>query len=163
MQLDSEYPFAHGHPLSTRFQDECFFPQLELLETLHDEAPNATFIMNFRPIQDWIKSMKTWSGMVGRFSLCNFPNMRLGIPANRRKPEAALTQFLCSHVLHARHFVEEFPSHALIELDLYDQETVAFVLTSLFPNRNTTDEKSCWGHRNARASKPETNNTKSER
>ncbi|KAG7374818.1 hypothetical protein IV203_013913 [Nitzschia inconspicua] len=164
MQMDAEYPFTESMSdhISSKFRDDCFFPQLELLEALHDEAPNATYILPFRPITDWIKSMKSWNHMLSRFSKCNFPNMRMGLPENLQKPEPDLKQFLCSHVLHVRHFVEEFPSHNLIELDLYDQGTSGSVLSTLFPKRNRTTQGSCWGHANAKASVPQPKRQNSE-
>jgi hypothetical protein len=156
MQMDAEYPFGYGQETgySTKWRDECFFPQLELLEVFHEEVPEATFVLNFRPIRDWIKSMKNWNAMVLRFSKCNFPNMPRGIPKDVRRPDYDLALFWCSHVLHARHFVQEFPSHILIELDLYDSNTSATVLSSLFPNHieaaAAEEEESCWGHANKR-------------
>jgi hypothetical protein len=153
MQMDADYPFGIGRETgySTKWRDECFFPQLELLEVFHEEVPDATFVMNFRPIGDWIKSMKNWNILPLRFSKCHFPNMPRGIPKNARRPEHDMALFWCSHVLHVRRFVQEFPSHILIELDLYDSNTSAAVLSSLFPNRNKNaiaEEQSCWGHAN---------------
>jgi len=33
-----------------------------------------------------------------------------------------MAKWWCGHVLHIREYVKEYPSHALIELDLYDME-----------------------------------------
>jgi hypothetical protein len=156
MQMDAEYPFGHSlHPhLSSKWRDDCFFPQLELLEILHEEVPDATYVMNFRPLGDWIKSLTEWGDLLPRFSKCHLPNMPRGIPKDVRRPEHDMALFWCSHVLHVRHFVQEFPSHILIELDLYDSNTSAAVLSSLFPNRHktaTAEEQSCWGHANKRS------------
>jgi hypothetical protein len=52
-----------------------YFPQIQLLDELHEEYPNSTFIMNFRPIQDWIKSTTNWYGLKYRFGLMNIPGL----------------------------------------------------------------------------------------
>jgi hypothetical protein len=130
MQMDADNPFGSSLDphLLAKWRDDCFFPQLELLEVFHEEVPDATFVMNFRPIGDWIKSVTEWRGLLPRFSSCHLPNMPRGIPKDVGRPEHDLTLFWCSHVLHVRHFVQEFPSHILIELDLYDSNTSAAVL-----------------------------------
>jgi len=157
MQLDTIYPFGMsgnnaGMAQTSKSRDECFFPQLSLLEAFHQEAPNATFVLNFRPMREWIKSMRGWGDMMHRFQLCHLPNMPRGFPENIHN-ETAMTpvmhHFVCSHILHVRHFVEEFPSHALIELDLYDSNTSAMVMSELFST--VAEEKvnpTCWGHAN---------------
>ncbi|OEU23383.1 hypothetical protein FRACYDRAFT_233555 [Fragilariopsis cylindrus CCMP1102] len=53
-----------------------FFPQIQLLDELHEEYPNSTFILNFRPIQDWIRSTTNWYQMKYRFGLMtNIPGL----------------------------------------------------------------------------------------
>ena len=71
LHMDVEFPFGYqgGKQLQREIRtsiklDECFFPQLSLLEEIHDESPDATFIMNFRPIKDWIRSVKDWGNML---------------------------------------------------------------------------------------------------
>ena len=49
----------------------------------------------------------------------------------------------CGHVTHIRKFVAAHPTHSLIELDLYDTNQNAKIMSTLF---NT--KKSCWGHSN---------------
>ncbi|KAL3914618.1 MAG: hypothetical protein SGARI_000029, partial [Bacillariaceae sp.] len=135
MQLDVDFPigyapsrrYTNGPYISSR-RDECFFPQLSLLEEFHHEVPQATFVMNFRPMQDWVNSMKEWGKppMIQRFRQCHLPNLPRGIPHdidNELEVMKAMEQFMCSHVLHVRQFVEDHPNHALIELDLYDTDT----------------------------------------
>lgn len=83
MQMDSEYPMGISSPWHNEYRDECFFPQISILDEISKENPNTTFIMNFRPINDWIKSVTGWnSNMLGRFQLCDFPNLPRGIPRN---------------------------------------------------------------------------------
>ncbi|KAL3932814.1 MAG: hypothetical protein SGBAC_010679 [Bacillariaceae sp.] len=163
LQMDVEYPLGIDGYFHRPFRDECFFPQLSLLEEFHRESPQATFLLTFRPIQDWIKSISGWGStvMLNRFQLCDFPNLPRGIPEdleNKTQVYAAMAEFWCSHVLHLRNFVREFPSHSLIEMTLEDTMTSAQIMYGLFPtkvNPNKTSEltselsNGCWGHSNA--------------
>lgn len=163
LQMDVEYPLGIDGYFHRPFRDECFFPQLSLLEEFHQESPQATFLLTFRPIQDWIKSISGWGStvMLNRFQLCDFPNLPRGIPEdleNKTQVDAAMAEFWCSHVLHVRNFVREFPSHSLIEMSLEDTMTSAQIMYGLFPtkvNPNKTSEPTselsngCWGHSNA--------------
>jgi hypothetical protein len=117
----------------------CFFPQIQLLDEIHQEHPNATFILNFRPVDDWINSARMWSGMTARFSLCDLPGLPTGVGGKNQE----LRNWYCGHVRHIREFVALYPSHALIELDLYDTERSARVMAKLFETNET-----CWGHAN---------------
>jgi hypothetical protein len=173
MQLDVDFPFGFAPkrkykngPYVSDQRDECYFPQLSLLEEFHQEAPNATFVMNFRPIHDWVKSMAGWGHppMMKRFPLCQLPNKPRGVPGNINNESEvinAMEHFICSHVLHLRQFVEDHPSHALIELDLYDADTSTSVMTALFP---TVTNQSCWQHTNkSKQLKGQKNNTSEQR
>jgi len=163
MQMDYDFPigFTGRSPQlnykSPKFRDDCFFPQLSLLEELHDESPHATFVLNFRPIHDWIKSVKRQK-LMDRFQACHLPNLPFGVPnmtgGKRGKAlEATISQFFCSHVLHVRNFVKAHPSHKLIELDLYNTTQTVNLLDQLFPslpnaNANAAPPKSCWEQSN---------------
>lgn len=39
---------------------DSFFPQIELLEQIHYESPNATFLLMFRNMSDWFRR---WVGL----------------------------------------------------------------------------------------------------
>ena len=41
---------------------ECFFPQKDNLKEIHEQHPNATFVLTMRPVQNWIKSVNGWTG-----------------------------------------------------------------------------------------------------
>ena len=187
LQMDAQYPFGyeyanHNHRLfAYQHRDECYFPQLSLLEQIHEENPNATFIMNFRPIQDWVTSMLKWYGMMERIQSCHLPNLPYGQPRGYNFSSLKLSdasdllrydvkRFFCSHVIHVRNFVERFPSHTLIELDLYDTNATSRIMNLFFQheqhhqpssslssivsiNSTTTTTavgqiNNCWKHRN---------------
>lgn len=159
MQFDVELPFGIRGPIkderfaSKKTRDDCFFPQLSLLEEIHEENPNVTFVMNFRPIDSWTKSIMGWShNLMGRFQACNLPNLPFGYPRDLEDEKDVIdtiTQFFCSHVQHIRNFVEAHPSHALIELDLYDNDHNREVMSMLFPSAPPNPHASeCWRHEN---------------
>ena len=124
MQMDAEFPFGYARhkkitqgPSMSSLRDECFFPQLSLLEEFHKEMPQATLIMNFRPLQDWTKSMKGWTkqkaSMLERFQQCHLPNLPRGVPDDLDDELGVMTameRFMCSHVLHVRQFVKTVPA-----------------------------------------------------
>ena len=150
LQIDAEIPFGYvfGKTRSNLKRDDCFLPQLSLLQEIHNEVPNATFVLNFRPVKDWIRSIKGWVDLLNRFQKCHLPNLPRGNPKdinNDTEVTESLTRLFCSHVIHLRSFVELHPSHALIELDLYDTKTSGLVMDSIFPSGNNN---TCWGHAN---------------
>ena len=184
MQMDVAFPFGHRnqrygtsehHSVSSR--DDCFFPQLSVLEELHAENEDATFVLTFRPVRDWVNSMVNWYELMERLRKCHLPNLPRGIPdlsssspggnngsgnnnrnnKNNKDVRAVMAHFFCSHVNHVRSFVAKHPSHTLLELDLYDPNTPV-LLDKLFPSKPSNhhgkedeeDERdeSCWKHSN---------------
>ena len=141
LQMDSNHP------------NHCCFPQISFLDEIHREQPNATFVMNFRPVNDWIQSARNWNGMVNRWATCLDKIPGLQARSGKRLADKDLQNWLCGHVKHVREFVKQHPTHTLIELDLYDTEGTSKVLTSLF-NAN----QSCWIHSNAKKTRPTNSN-----
>jgi hypothetical protein len=166
MQMDEDKPlgYIHGKRDKETPKDECFFPQLSLLEEFHQENSEATFIVNFRPVHDWIRSIKGWNTLLLRLSQCNLPNLRFDVPShfdvdqyNKGNTTAQvvvdqiMVQFFCSHVIHLRDFVNQNPSHALIELELYDSNKTQHVLETIFPPplyETTQQPKVCYKQAN---------------
>jgi hypothetical protein len=127
--------------LDVQLPPNCFFPQISLLDEIHQEKPHATFVMNFRPVDDWIRSARSWSeDMVGRWSQCMLPGL---IKEGGRLTDQEIRNWLCGHVKHIREFVKRYPTHKLIELDLYDTEGSSEAMSSLFNTKAT-----CWGTSN---------------
>jgi hypothetical protein len=132
MQMDITFTPKHGNI--------CVYPQIEYLNLLHKEAPNATFILTFRPIEDWIQSIAQWKGdLRTRLADCDLP----GFPKGVGTTDEELKAFFCDQVTRIRNFVAANPSHALVELDLYDTTTNARTMAQLF-----RANESCWGHSN---------------
>jgi hypothetical protein len=120
----------------------CFFPQVSLLDELHEEYPNATFVISFRPVDDWIKSAKNWHGMFSRWSKCTIPGLLHSKGESLTKQQ--VRNWWCGHVKHVREFVRQHPSHKLIELELYDTPGSSIMMSKLFGVNAL-----CWGKSNA--------------
>ena len=63
-----------------------------------------------------------------------------------------IAKWWCGHVLHLREYVNEYPSHALIELDLYSTESTSDVMYDLFQadaTNGAAEGMRCWGKSNA--------------
>ncbi|KAL7565722.1 hypothetical protein ACA910_005416 [Epithemia clementina (nom. ined.)] len=122
----------------------CHYPQMSELEQIHQEAPNATLILNFRPMLDWYRSLRRWRRMHMRLQQCDLP----GLPRGKGRELRDLQQWFGHHVQRIRQFVQRHPSHALIELNLYDTHQSSKIMAQLFQTNAT-----CWGHVNANKNK----------
>ena len=135
---------------------KCAFPQIQVLDEFHREFPNATFVLNFRPVLDWIKSGRLHRAprnpMAVRWRHCeNIPGLLCNKASQKGSflypkdycDDFGLARWWCSHVKHIRSFVKQYPSHDLIELDLYHPSESSSILAELFQTN-----ASCWGHAN---------------
>ena len=221
---------------------EGWYPQIKLLDELHEEQPNSTFVLIFRPLKDWFNSIHHWPGIKERMSKFTMPGLvltnqqqidvqrvrnwhsnakefsflsksskeefiqqykkqnpelyklkitkdaknaaRRAAKMKKKNPktsksigtslddeesllypilkpsepepvnEIQLGRWWCSHVNHIRDYVKQYPSHKLIELDLYDTKTSSEALDDIFQQQhedssNGNEKKeSCWGHAN---------------
>jgi hypothetical protein len=129
--------------------DECVYPQIQFLDEIHQEFPHATLILNFRPVSDWIRSAQSWFDMAERWQSCHLPGLVCTGPTDQKGhpscTEENLAQWWCGHVHHIREFVRHYPTHQLVEIDLYDSMGTAQVLSQLF---GVAEEASCWGNAN---------------
>jgi hypothetical protein len=189
-----EISYAQAHLQIDLDYGTGFFPQMTLLDELHEGEPNSTFVMFFRPIRDWIKSIENFYDMKLRMDGFEVPGMfrtpeeikaiqsihkeidnakmsykngeidkatkQRNIRSQEPFPKITAVQMAkwwCGHVLHLREYVKEYPSHALIELDLYDMEGSEGLLYDLFradtdahfaSEGKKTGKMKCLGHKN---------------
>ena len=115
----------------------CYWPQIDLLDEIHEEAPNATLILVFRDIKSWITSVRRSKEMkfTHYFALSHY--CKVG------STDAELEMFFCNQVIRIRHFVKNHPSHRLVELKLEDTESTSDILFEEFGIN-----QGCWGHEN---------------
>ena len=123
-----------------------FYPQISYLDEMHEAEPNSTFVMNFRPVRDWIRSVTAWSDLRERMSHFRVPGLALA-GNNGSLTNRTLGRWWCGHVRHLRAYVRRYPSHLLVELDLYDANGTAQVLHDLV-RADTGATAACWSHAN---------------
>lgn len=131
-----------------QLDDGSMFPQIEYLNEIHREKPNSTLLLTFRPMADWYKSITHWPPnadkinkpllMSNRMTRANITNF----PSGKGTNEAEFSNWFCGHVERVREFVALHPSHALVEVDIMNNN-VGVILGEVFGI-----ESSCWGHSN---------------
>ena len=116
----------------------CHFPQIHNLEELHQESPNATFILSHRNMTRWARSVTNWVGaarsMASRLWKCN--------NGPKTKKADDLIQWHLEHIQRIRDFVKSHPSHALVEINIEDP-TAGNIMARHFGAPATN-----WGHEN---------------
>lgn len=126
----------------------CSYPQITNLDEIHAAYPNATFILNLRPVEKWIRSVSKWTGDRRRsgtgylrqvLTRCDFP----GLPAGKGGDDADLEAFYNGHSDRVREFVRRHPSHKLVEVNI-EEADAAKVMEEAFGI-----SYECWAVRNA--------------
>jgi hypothetical protein len=149
------------HPFGPRI----LLPQHHYLDKIHEHYPNATFILNLRPVLDWVISVVKWPTTL-KFELgheffaqqterpwaSHFSPVQKTI--SRYQVRSRLPYFLkwlyTYHNEFVRAFVAQYPSHALIEVDI-SRADAGEILAEAFGL-----DASCWGHVNKNKNKPRT-------
>ena len=129
-----------------QLDDGVYFPQIELLEDIVQEYPNATFFLTFRNMEKWYNSLLNWppkKTQSGGLSMVD--RLRKGAitdgPTTSTQEE--FSEWYCKHVQRVRDIVSQHSSHTLVEVDIEDP-TVGQYMEDIFGIR-----KSCWGRMNA--------------
>lgn len=102
----------------------CYFPQISHLRDIHDEKPNATFILNRRNYSSWYPSVKRWGNFATRVASCSVG------PLSSSKQD--LISWHRQQVERVRQFVFDHPSHALVEIDIEDNSETPTVMGRAF-------------------------------
>lgn len=112
---------------STGTSTRMFFPQYFNLEDIHRSYPNATFILNTRPFDSWIKSVQTWGiGLDWQFVNEFYHRGELSFLPHDKTNKTEMAGIM--RIIYDRHheriksFVMAHPSHALIEVPITDPE-----------------------------------------
>jgi Sulfotransferase domain len=112
-----------GHRAAGSKVHRIFFPQYFNIQDIHDHYPNATFILNTRPFDSWIKSVQDWGDdldwqFVNEFYqrgvLEYLPNDR----RNHTEMAEIMREVYDLHHKRVRQFVKEHPSHTLVEVPI---------------------------------------------
>ena len=131
-----------------------FLPQHFALHQIHSHNPNATWILNQRPVDGWVQSVLRWTGSwnedetyreVGLAEqLANEYHFQYGlpIPQTTEQYRIFLTELYQNHTKTILDFVRRHPSHALVDIDVTHPET-GEILADAFGL-----DASCWKNMN---------------
>eukprot|EP00986_Skeletonema_menzelii_P020169 scaffold30419_cov154-Skeletonema_menzelii.AAC.5 len=120
--------------------------QVNYLNEIVSGVPNATFILTFRDMTNWYRSLTNWQSihtseinMRRRFEWANITGLPKGVGRN----VSEFTHFYCEYVKRVREEVAKYPGrHELIEIDIEDP-TVGWQMEEAFGINRT-----CWGKKN---------------
>ena len=117
--------------------------QVNYLNEIVGGIPNATFILTFRDMNNWYKSLSNWgsekNSMRKRFERANITGLPKGVGRN----VSEFSSFYCEYVKRVRKEVAKYPGrHELIEIDIEDP-SVGWQMEEAFGINHT-----CWGHMN---------------
>ena len=120
------------------------------MNEIHQENPDATFVLPFRDIAAWYHSITNWPpkelNLKWKLAMLNeqMKNANIsGFPSGKGKDEDEFAEWFCNHVQNIRDFVIKYPSHALVDYDISDPN-VSEILGSAFGIKSE-----CWGQANA--------------
>jgi hypothetical protein len=143
-QMDTT-PFRFDN--STNAINTCIFPQISYLNEFYEENPEAIFVLPFRNVSAWIRSMGAFNHYRERITkFCEFPEYNF--TKDMGKEDHELERLYCSHVRHIRRFVSGHPSLTLVEYAI-DGDGVGHYLSSVIPYLNGSN----YGHENANKNK----------
>ena len=116
----------------------CYFPQIEALEELHQYYPTATLILNLRPLDKWVSSVKRWGTMHSRLVDCDIT----GFPRGMGYSEEDLSAWYKSHAANVWRFASNHRSHGLVTVRVEDDDTGRVLEKAFGISHN------CWGKHN---------------
>ncbi len=117
--------------------NRIFFPQHFRIQELHDAYPNATWILNWRDYDSWIESVIQW-GTNDRLheQFLNEYYMQGVIPSLPKQGNITAVKEIMKEIYHNHHkmvrdFVQDHPTHALVEVNI-THENAGAVLAEAF-------------------------------
>lgn len=115
-----------------------FFPQHFRIQELHESYPNATWILNWRDFDSWIESVVKWGNndrLHDQFMNEYFMQGAIPILPNSNNNMTATKEIMKNiyydHHKLVRDFVQRHPSHALVEVNITNENASA-VLAEAF-------------------------------
>ena len=153
------FDYTGQYHVYTQFEDPdiCFFPQITHLQRIHEEFPNATFVLNLRNFTGWVESVKRWrhksSGFLPlnvRLTRC-FDKLSGSFETsitNSSNTDGGLVSMYITQVQQVRNFVMLHPSHRLVEINIDDNDTGDFLREIFLGSVSDKVRSDCWGKRN---------------
>uniref|UniRef100_A0A7S1BXJ7 Sulfotransferase domain-containing protein n=1 Tax=Corethron hystrix TaxID=216773 RepID=A0A7S1BXJ7_9STRA len=121
-----------------------FLPQVEHLDLIHRDYPNATFVLTNRNPKTWVESVIKWHQLHDIFIKSNIT----GLPSGSGKTVKELRNFFVGHHKRIQNFVHEHPSHTLVEINI-DSKKAGIQLEEAFGVN-----AQCWGQSNKNNADP---------
>jgi len=125
-----------------------FFPQHFHLDKIHDAFPNATWILNHRPVDDWVDSVMDWGDHLDKQFANEYYAQKVisKLPSNQTDMRHFLKTIYHDHMSLIRSFAEEHPTHTLVEVTITDEDAGerladAFGLESKWWHHRNKNEK----------------------
>ncbi len=127
--MDSNFVAVDG---TIGYRPRIFLPQHYNLEELHQYAPNATWIFNVRPVEDWIHSVRQVPANMlakqlwyeaqeqnpDRWSHSTSSNNDIWDRSPYRPNQVFLKEFWKEHLERVTSFVADHPSHTLVWVNI---------------------------------------------
>jgi hypothetical protein len=132
-------------------QPRIFLPQHYNLQDLHDYAPDSTWILNIRPVDDWVESVLSVDGhmLLRQFIYEVQQHDPFETPKGRQESRDFLRRFWDKHLRQIYDFVQDHPSHTLVTVNISDPNAGLQLARSLgFKKEGRA--MACWRQHNKR-------------
>jgi hypothetical protein len=141
--------------------EKSVFPQIQLLDEIHQNEPNSTWILPFPPFDEWVDWAQSFHNFTERWARMEMPGLVLSEEQQRarRKPcvldeegvgrcltlsDQQLKDWWCNHIRHVRKVVQDvYPTHKLVEFDFEDKSTTSKVLKHLTLAKGLEANETC--------------------
>ncbi|KAL3896496.1 MAG: hypothetical protein SGARI_007152 [Bacillariaceae sp.] len=156
-----DYTATLNHSAGILEEERSVFPQIQLLDEIHEEVPNATLLLPFPDFDEWMGGFaQDYHNFTERWARMEMPGLVLteeqraarSVPCREefdefgelvgrcvRLSDEQLQQWWCNHVQHIRKVVQDvYPTHSLLELDWRDAQSARSTFQHLFPQANET-------------------------
>ena len=101
----------------------CYWPQFDMVETIHEQYPNASFVLTVRRPTEWLSSAARWGDLLERIRYSQSEGLRYGA-----LDEEILQWFIQKHVKIRKFFNTESRRSQLFEIH---QDTADSAATAL--------------------------------
>lgn len=112
--------------------EKCIFPQIQYLEELYSDAPNATWLMPMRNVSNWVRSVTHYRNARELAEECDLLPY-LNITIGDAKSDDKMMELYCAHIDQIRFFVKSHPTLSYIEFRIEDPNVGSF-LKEFFPS-----------------------------
>ncbi|KAG7344271.1 hypothetical protein IV203_022279 [Nitzschia inconspicua] len=144
-EIDHYHLYAE---LDANTNNGIILPQYKYLQQIYEVYPNATWILNLRDPQDWLKSIDRWQNLRQRFI---WSNQKPDLPSQGRsksgerptgEKDEDMINFYNKQAQRVKDFVSNHPSLHFVEVQI-DQKDAGEIMERAFGI-----SQHCWGNKN---------------